>query len=143
MESSSGRTPARSSSRNVRSTTTSTCAARLEARSCARRRAERKDAMPGEPHHCLNTVHYIYGVDIHTQIPPLPFPMGPHSVVWQVGRSHWMALPLVSSTTKACIPEKGGNGIGPPNGIFMDRGHAAGRRHDSGPHPSHIAPNLL
>jgi hypothetical protein len=98
--------------------------------------------MPGVPMPILNTIQPIAGVDIHISLPPIPPAPAPHVVVWGVGLSGWMSLPLWQAASKT-------NAIDHPD-VLAKRapvsawvGHPCGRGHDAGPHLGHIAANTL
>jgi hypothetical protein len=89
----------------------------------------------------LNTIQPIVGVDIHNSLPPVPPAPAPHVVVWGMGLSGWMQLPLWPSASKA-------NTLDSPklvkrNPVLSFVGHSCARAHDAGPHLGHFAANSL
>ncbi len=86
----------------------------------------------------LTTNQPVVGVDIHDAMPPIaPLPM-PHPVVWGLGLSLWMGIPLSASCSKANTPA-----LTKGRAIMARGGHVLGRGHDAGPHPGHLYPNAL
>lgn len=99
--------------------------------------------MPGAAMPIFNTIQPVAGVDIHKSLPPVPIAPLPHYVVWGVGLSGWLSLPLASgenSSSKATATEHMESGKKP---VLACMGHACGRGHDGGPHLGHIAGNTL
>jgi hypothetical protein len=94
--------------------------------------------MPGFPFPCVNTVQLLIGCDPHYSVPPLPPVLAPHVVVWSAGLSQWMGFLWSVQTSKAASPESGCS-----SPVQSGWGYACGRTHDSGPHPSHLWPNVL
>lgn len=95
--------------------------------------------MPGAAMPILNTLQPIVGVDIHLSLPPIPPAPAPHVVVWCVGLSGWMSLPLWDMASKS-------NSLEHPEvktPVSAWRGNPCGRGHDAGPHLGHIAANTL
>lgn len=97
--------------------------------------------MPAMP--IINTLQPIIGTDIHLAIPPPTTAPMPHVVMWGVGLSADMGVPLSQVSSKANNPiAQAANGkmVKP---VMATGGHACGRGHDAGPHFGHAAPNAL
>jgi hypothetical protein len=98
--------------------------------------------MPGVPMPLLNTVQPFAGVDVHTSLPPIPPAPAPHVVVWGLGLSGWMSLPLWQTASKSNStdhPKIAAKGVP----VAAGPGHPCGRGHDAGPHLGHFAANTL
>lgn len=97
--------------------------------------------MPAVP--ILNTLQPIIGTDIHLAIPPPTTAPMPHVVVWGVGLSADLGVPLSPVSSKANNPiGQAANGL-MIKPVLATGGHACGRGHDAGPHFGHAAPNAL
>lgn len=98
--------------------------------------------MPGAGMPILNTIQPIAGVEPHMTIPPLPPAPSPHVVVWGVGLSGFMGIPLAMGSSTATDVKVCDEMLG-KNEVAAGLGHPCGRGHDAGPHLGHAAANTL